>query len=156
MSFFCAESLLRCKNRSATSCGSRDQEWYCATNEGYSSPSGTNHHRDHGYTLTGVPPRNPFDYEWVTVPIEASQTDPLSIVADISSLNGTSVVAVRYAWGVNCCANGDPMQGISYPCKAQSCPVVSSKSKLPANPFMARIDTGTGKCRCMAPQVCDA
>ena len=56
-------------------------------------------------------------------------------------------VPKRFATG-----NGDTVVA---PCVPGSCPLLSAKSQLPANPFFARL-TGAGKCECAEPQVCDA
>jgi sialate O-acetylesterase len=73
------------------------------------------------------------------------------IVADLSPLNGTAPVGIRYAWDqLFCCDLTDPTLYVSHDCIAQ-CPIMSS-AKLPANPFHAKIVDGA--CACQAPQVC--
>jgi hypothetical protein len=73
------------------------------------------------------------------------------IVADLSPLNGTTPAGVRYAWDeLFCCDLTDPSLYVSHDCIAQ-CPIYSS-SRLPANPFHAKIVEGA--CQCQAPQVC--
>ena len=87
--------------------------------------------------------------KWVQVDLVSSTTS--SVTIDLSKLNGTAPVAVRYAWGVfDCCNSGDPMTDYTKSCDA-TCPITSS-TLLPANPFMAKIVGG--KCSCVAPQVC--
>ena len=74
------------------------------------------------------------------------------IVADLSPLNGTAPVGIRYAWDtLTCCDLTNPATYVSQPCLAQ-CPIMSSAG-LPANPFSAKIAAG-GACECQAPQVC--
>ena len=81
------------------------------------------------------------------------------MVVDLSPLGGTPVVAVRYAWGNthdSCCDDGRnrATSGITVPCAPAACPILAAKSSLPANPFVAMVQGG--KCKCIAPQVCDA
>eukprot|EP00038_Savillea_parva_P008384 m.176574 g.176574 ORF g.176574 m.176574 type:complete len:812 (-) comp14199_c0_seq1:171-2606(-) len=79
-------------------------------------------------------------------------SDGASINVDLSPLNGTAPTSVRYAWSiVNCCDLNDPDLYVTKPCGPASCPIMST-SKLPANPFLAKIVNG--KCECIAPQVC--
>ena len=109
--------------------------------------------------LAGTPPRNPYEAMWITLPVQEPSRGSddaaakMSVVVDLTLLNGSIPVAVRYAWGINCCKTGEENQGIAFPCPLKSCPIVSSTSMLPANPFMAKIIRG--KCKCIAPQVCD-
>eukprot|EP00040_Diaphanoeca_grandis_P010747 m.55043 g.55043 ORF g.55043 m.55043 type:complete len:828 (+) comp22015_c0_seq1:144-2627(+) len=93
------------------------------------------------------------DGGWIrSLPINMS-ADGSSIVVDLSVLNGTVPSAVRYAWSiVNCCDLHDPDTYVTKPCGPAACPIMSS-SKLPANPFLAKIVDG--KCACLPPQVCD-
>lgn len=91
---------------------------------------------------------------WVTVDIAKPHNDTASneVVLDIRNIintNGT-VFAVRYAWTGDCCSESPPS---SKPCPVESCPIMGSSSALPANPFVAHIVGG--KCKCVAPQVCD-
>jgi len=76
-----------------------------------------------------------------------------SIKVDLSTLNNAVPTAVRYAWGIlDCCDYSDPELYVSHGCIA-ACPIMSS-SNLPANPFQAKIVSG--KCQCLAPQVCSS
>ena len=87
---------------------------------------------------------------WPMVNVEASGT--ASIVADVTGYEG-KVFGVRYAWmqGYNgCCGLHPPTSGS---CPLSSCPLKGSISKLPVTPFVAKIENG--KCKCIAPQVCD-
>jgi len=104
------------------------------------------------HTPSGVPPRNPFNEAWKTVPVMVGKTSD-TIDLDVSSLNGTVPMGVRYGWETQCCDDGNPAIGKAIPCELQACPVMLSPSELPPLPFMARIDGG--KCKCVAPQVCD-
>jgi hypothetical protein len=95
---------------------------------------------------------NQFNEGWINLPIGPGAT-PSSISVDLSPLNGAAPTAVKYAWGIiDCCDLTDPATFTSRDCIA-NCPVMGS-SGYPANPFIAQI-TG-GKCKCVAPQVCDA
>lgn len=90
---------------------------------------------------------------WQSVNISVG-SDGQSIVADLTPLNGLTPIAVRYAWGVSeCCDKTDPMMYVTKTCGPAACPIMGS-SGLPANPWIAEI--AGGKCRCVAPQVCDA
>ena len=71
------------------------------------------------------------------------------VVIDLRVTNGTAF-AIRYAQNGDCCSENPATSG---PCIPGSCPIVGSNSKLPANPFTAKIVNG--KCECIAPQVCD-
>jgi hypothetical protein len=89
---------------------------------------------------------------WVQVDVKAS-TDT-SVTVDLSKLPpGATAIAIRYAWGNDdsdsCCIPAGPTE----PCVPASCPLWDPKSTLPANPFIAKIDSG--KCKCIPPQVCD-
>ena len=89
---------------------------------------------------------------WVTVDIVTGVGESggaNEVVLDLSKTNGT-VFAVRYAWTGDCCSESPPS---SKPCPVESCPIMGSSSALPANPFVARVMGG--KCKCVAPQVCD-
>ena len=98
---------------------------------------------------------------WHPAPVTLAAT-PLSVSVDLSGLavaSGETVLAVRYGWALNknngdtCCPQRAPMEGLSV-CVPGSCPIVSSRSLLPANPFYATVEAG--KCKCMAPQTRDA
>jgi hypothetical protein len=88
--------------------------------------------------------------KWFQVDIASATAS--SVTVDLSKLNGTAPVAIRYSWGIfDCCNTGDPLLYISKPCD-DACPITTSASLLPANPFIAKIENG--KCSCIAPQVC--
>lgn len=90
---------------------------------------------------------------WTAVHI--AQAGPHAITVDLSKLPaGAKPYAIRYAWqtgaptGGYCCTERPPS---SAPCPIGSCPLMSTPSKLPANPFLAKIVGDL----CLAPQVCD-
>lgn len=107
-----------------------------------------------------------YDAAWVSVqlyrqpPPAAGTGGRAQVHADLSALKGRKVVAVRYAWGSQtvgapvqlCCDERDARVGLSLPCEAGRCPIVSTRG-LPANPFLARIVHG--RCKCVPPQTCD-
>jgi hypothetical protein len=124
---------------------------------------------------------NPFATQWTSLAVRqapalhATGEGAASVLVDLGPLAGRKPLAVRLAWPLfptrvgsaddMCCVHssqiGDhsdprypgPPGGIE-PCVPGNCPIYSSVSELPANPFFAAIDDG--KCRCQAPQVCDA
>jgi hypothetical protein len=95
-----------------------------------------------------------------------------TVTLDLSPLGGLAPTAVRYGvgsggWGITapnnngcgrmCC--GPTVDCGREPCPPDSCPIHSTATAagsiaLPAVPFVAAISGG--KCRCAAPQVCDA
>ena len=94
---------------------------------------------------------------WTAVPVtKGSRKGEAEL--DLSVLgDATNVHAVRYAWplgddGDTCCPGADVAAGYTV-CAPGSCPILSEKSQLPANPFFAAVSNG--KCSCEAPQVCD-
>eukprot|EP01043_Picozoa_sp_COSAG02_P038506 COSAG02_NODE_2976_length_7633_cov_2.195248_4_plen_184_part_00 len=97
------------------------------------------------------------DAVWIEVDI-AVGTDPGTVAVDLSKLNGSTPVAIRYAWSNNqptCCVpSKDGGLFRDYPCLGGSCPLKTVNSGLPANPFMAKLTEG-GSCKCIAPQQCD-
>lgn len=102
---------------------------------------------------------------WVPLNIALSGTHTVSV--DTGPLNGSTPLAIKYAWGANdgrpgdgdanCCAAADPKSGDE--CLPGGCPIVATGvagapfNGLPANPFLAKIISG--KCLCPAPQTCD-
>lgn len=105
-------------------------------------------------------PRNPFETMWTAAPVKAN--DQYSAILDLSGVEfkDKEILAIRYAWplggdGDTCC----PQTDVSGPvrlsaCIPGSCPILSKEAQLPANPFFARIKHG--KCKCEAPQICNA
>ena len=87
---------------------------------------------------------------WVAVSV-ALGAKPNQLIVDLSATNGTAH-AIRYAWAGDCCSENPPTSG---PCPIASCPIMAGDSKLPANPFIAKIVASSGKCACIPPQVCD-
>ena len=87
---------------------------------------------------------------WFEVDILSS--DGSSVTVDLSRLNGSAPVAVRYAWGtLDCCNRANGKKFISEPCD-EACPITTA-ALIPANPFIARLGSD-GKCACVPPQVC--
>jgi hypothetical protein len=88
--------------------------------------------------------------------VAATSTDTLLV--DLSQLpSGAHVLALRYGWPLSrgadtCCPSKAVRSGIE-PCVPASCPILTQKSHLPANPFYATLEGG--RCKCMAPQKCD-
>merc|ERR1712087_745313 len=79
--------------------------------------------------------------------------DGASVTVDVSGVTG-EVDGLRYAWTDilyknPCC--GDLDVNI-YPCPMNSCPIVTSATRLPASPFWVEIKDG--QCTCFAPQTC--
>lgn len=145
--------MLRCKINATTGirpekCRSAESEWFCS---GSTSDAVSGNAAFAG--LGGVPPRNPFKEAWVVASVSAGDK-PNEIVIDGAVNNVTAPVAVKYAWDMpgDCCKKDDPAQGKEYPCNIEACPVMTSPTNLPPNPFMVRIENG--KCVCEAPQVC--
>jgi hypothetical protein len=113
---------------------------------------------------------------WVPLMPVASGADN-TVTLDLSALGGVAPSAIRYAVGGSECWSGGgdpsppnggvcarlctgPFQDCAVqPCLTESCPIKSSNSagngalQLPAASFVARIEGG--KCKCLAPQVCD-
>ena len=104
------------------------------------------------------PAANVFEMLWVAAPVRPGSGQG-TVQLDISGLGErTQLHAVRYAWplggdGDTCCPGQDAQQGFSV-CTPGACPILATKSQLPANPFFARVKSD-GKCSCEAPQQCD-
>jgi Carbohydrate esterase, sialic acid-specific acetylesterase len=89
---------------------------------------------------------------WIEVNFTLAPGTTHAIHVDLTPLNGSTPTAVRYAWGsIDCCDYSDPLLYVTHNCIA-NCPIQAAKSKLPANPFSARIVDG--KCSCVVPQIC--
>ena len=105
-----------------------------------------------GMTPTNDPDQ--FNEGWINVPHLHVGPTSSSLTVDLSGAlpDGAVPTAIRYAWGVtDCCDLRDPATYTHHGCIA-NCPIIGSNSRLPANPFMAKIVDG--KCECVAPQVC--
>ena len=105
---------------------------------------------DHVDASSTSPP-TPAPATWVLVDIVSKSAS--SITLDLSNLHGATPLALRYAWGNTrdaCCRVN---LNATERCVPASCPIWDEMSGLPANPFLAQIVNG--KCRCVAPQVCD-
>ena len=98
---------------------------------------------------------NPYTQMWQSAPL--MQTDTNTLAIDLSKVNATGgVFAVRYGWSFGldfCCADARYQKGLM-PCKPAACPVMTEGTNLPGNAFFATIENN--KCKCLAPQVCDA
>lgn len=120
--------------------------------------------------LGWVPSSCPFERQWSPVPLRATASaghaaggkPATTVEVDLSGpdLQGRVPIAVRLAWPLfgipyspsdTCCPTASIQAGRGV-CIPGNCPLYSSVSELPANPFFATI-TG-GKCRCAAPQHC--
>lgn len=153
MSYFCVESI--CTPHYGPS-----GHWICSDGDLSESTDvwDTDAYNDQHFNidpalkLQGRPPENPFDYNWQFVNVKSASDT--SVVVDLSTLNGSQPVAIRYAWqSFSCCqAQGNTAIGISEPCSIEKCPIMSKSLNLPANPFIAKIMNG--KCECLAPQKC--
>jgi hypothetical protein len=105
---------------------------------------------------------NPFKVQWAPAPLRTAASGT-SVMVDLTGprLRGKTPLAVRLAWpllggasGVvadTCCPTRSIQDGHGI-CLPGNCPLYSTVSELPANPFFAVIDSG--KCRCAAPQQC--
>eukprot|EP00039_Didymoeca_costata_P020170 m.340304 g.340304 ORF g.340304 m.340304 type:complete len:677 (+) comp19230_c0_seq1:26-2056(+) len=151
-SSFCIEDL-------AVNASNKSGPVYCPTWAGGVGTSSTRPAPDgrfptfggSGMTTDNDP--NDFNMGWINLPIKAGPS-PNTIVADLTPLAGKVPTAVRYAWGtVDCCDLTDPDTYSVHGCIA-NCPIIGSKSKLPANPFVASIQNN--KCKCISPQTCDS
>ena len=93
--------------------------------------------------------------DWMQVDIKAG-TAPNSIDVDLTKAGGKAF-GIRYGWlgGGSCCSKMVGETPNALQCGAEQCPLMLKTSRLPANPFMAKITAG-GKCECMPPQQCDA
>jgi hypothetical protein len=93
--------------------------------------------------------------EWAYVDITLK--DSTTVVVDLSQLpNGTAIGGLRYAWeGSWGCGSTSEAQSLMNlrPCPMNSHPIVATASRLPAMPFILRVEAG-GKCGCVAPQKC--
>jgi hypothetical protein len=89
---------------------------------------------------------------WIQLNFSLAPGTTNAIHVDLAPLGGVKPTAVRYGWDlVDCCDYTDPNLYVTHNCIA-NCPLQTAKSKLPANPFQARIVHG--RCECIAPQLC--
>jgi hypothetical protein len=96
--------------------------------------------------------------------VDATVSGPAQLTVDLSALGGATPTALRYAFGTGgwgaphldrmCC--GPTVDVTLEPCPMDSCPLHAGVApfNLPGVPFLAEI--AGGKCKCVAPQVCDA
>jgi len=143
VSRFCMEPIV---NLAAVEDATTKSQYYCP------SWAGGNPNQ------TALVNRGFLDNGWIMLNYTMASTDEASnrnaIHVDLSPLpQGINPTAIRYAWGfVDCCDHTDPSLYVHHGCSA-NCPIRSSKSQLPANPFQAKIVNG--KCECIAPQSCN-
>lgn len=158
-----------------SSTGDPETIWFCET-----GPSDLWRPTDANYTINRgrawrnhrssryLPTPNLYRQQWAPAPL-APGSDPASVMVDLSvpRLHGAEPLAVRYAWPLfdgfhgptadTCCPTRSLQDGHG-PCLPGSCPLYTATSELPANPFFATV-VGSGveaRCRCMAPQSCEA
>jgi sialate O-acetylesterase len=144
---------------------SQDGFWYCEVGPGWKpTPSARAAERARrAANLSWVPGPPIYRRQWRPAPLVASSS-PGQASVDLSapSLQGRTPVAIRLAWplfsfpysgGSDTCCPSMYVQGGRGICLPGNCPLYSSKSELPAQPFFATID-GAGSCSCMAPQQC--
>ena len=91
---------------------------------------------------------------WNSAPLLPHADSVLHV--DLSGLEGR-LLAIRYGWPIadgadTCCPSSLVTHGRE-PCVPGSCPIITRKTSLPANPFYATIEFG--KCKCLPPQRCD-
>ena len=112
-------------------------------------------------------PGNEFGAEgWVAVMPTAGPASN-QVTVDLRPAGGAAITAVRYSLGAGgdgsflngtdsgrfCC--GPTVDTSREPCVPEACPIkASGRLGLPAMPFLAAIEAG--RCRCIAPQVCDS
>jgi hypothetical protein len=162
-SFFCVHSMLRCRllpnGTRPTDCPPHLSEWYCPHDYRQTRQGMLRVPSDSlsplvafAQSLGDRPPPDPFDSadNWLNLNVTVAGDN--AIVVDLTPLNGTVPVGVRYAWNTDtdCCML---IRNSTQACIPGTCPLFASSSNLPANPFMARIIDG--KCSCVLPQVCD-
>eukprot|EP00911_Craspedida_sp_UC1_P000800 UC1_evm1s612 len=102
-----------------------------------------------GHVLPGTAPYDDqtSNTTWVNVDIGLGTNNPNEVVVDLRKTGGRVAHGIRYAWTGDCCTENPPS---SQGCPLASCPLMASQSRLPANPFMAKIVNG--KCKCVPPQ----
>ena len=152
--YWCRETIL------APTVNGRSGRWMCAdpnapswSNCGNDVQCGDTKDIEHLVELSSpVDPAITGDTAGVWMPVDVKALSDTSVVLDLSSLNGASPVAMRYAWSNerdSCCESLGPTQE----CTPAACPIYNRGSGLPGNPFAARISGG--KCVCIPPQTCD-
>lgn len=99
-----------------------------------------------------IVPAGTLDSNWIQLNYTLA-TSGTAINVDLTPLGGLAPTAIRYTWGIfDCCDHTDPNLYVTHGCLA-GCPLTSSVTQLPANPFQAKIVNGV--CSCIAPQMCD-
>jgi hypothetical protein len=104
---------------------------------------------------------SPFQVQWTAIPVEPSNGGSLAVDGNLAILGGQEVLAIRLAWPIfslkvgraddGCCPTQATYIGVE-PCIPGNCPLYSSVSELPANPFFAVVSGG--HCACSSPQSC--
>eukprot|EP01043_Picozoa_sp_COSAG02_P036878 COSAG02_NODE_2732_length_8141_cov_41.736011_7_plen_841_part_00 len=120
---------------------------------------------------------SPFAEQWTAVPFVQAQGEHAdkyggvaSLDVDLSALKGRKPLAIRLGWPLfktalgqaddMCCVHAASQSHMSgegggvAPCVPGNCPLYTSESELPANPFFAVIEDDGGKCACPPPQNC--
>ena len=149
---------------------------YCAVGPGWKpSPATIAHetskrlalgpHWRHKLGLANEDKDNPFATQWTALAMRAERTNgnqsDVRVEVDLAPLEGQTPLAVRLAWPLfgqmvgkaddACCTSQSWLDGLE-PCVPGNCPLYTSVSELPANPFFANIVES--KCVCVEPQVC--
>jgi len=159
--------------------------WYCEVGPGWKPPPAAvaaelreRRAESRGVNRLGfVPPSAPCIGQWLPAPLKkttgsgaASSTGATTVTVDFSrtAMKGRTPLAIRLGWPLGGVAHGSPSDTccptatrqkspglpIRGSCQPGNCPLYSGASELPANPFFAALVGG--RCRCRAPQVCDA
>eukprot|EP01060_Flectonema_neradi_P035146 TRINITY_DN637_c0_g1_i15.p1 TRINITY_DN637_c0_g1~~TRINITY_DN637_c0_g1_i15.p1 ORF type:complete len:687 (+),score=156.87 TRINITY_DN637_c0_g1_i15:46-2106(+) len=157
-------NYVKCTARGAWPCANnQDTFWYCEEGPGWKPPvsviEDSKKMIESDGNLQWVPERNNFETAWVATPLQPSTTGD-SITIDLKQLNTTGgVFAIRYGWAshsTDTCCGANPDVAAGYlPCNPAACPLMAASALIPANPFFALLDAKSGKCECLAPQVCD-
>lgn len=154
-SYWCANTTLRCMKGAPPPCGGRF-EWFCADagapNRGACGGAVECGKGALGAGAAAASP--PAPQPWAELNFLPAGGAGGEALVDLTPLNGSTPLAVRYSWGndqPSCCVGDGVMT--TYPCRPGSCPLIAQHTRLPANPFIAKIVGG--KCSCVSPQVCD-
>ena len=91
---------------------------------------------------------------WILLERDTLQSmDNNIVIVNIHIITSQSQIieGIRYAWQDDACCGTLNLK--DNPCPMNLCPIITSKTKLPALPFKAQIIDN--KCKCYAPQKCD-
>jgi len=144
------ETQMRCNDPGAPDGGQCGARSVCGADN--IIPRSTHTHHGVG---AGARPAPSGPEPWIELDI-ALGVQPGEVTVDLSKLNGSVPLAIRYAWEdeqPSCCLADSGLHDALYPCPEASCPIKTKIGQLPANPFMAALVDGT--CKCIPPQVCD-